>query len=66
MNRSLVSLLLAGAAVAASPQDAERATHTDTASTPQVSYETNRDGVVVRQYQLGCLSHLSYLVVAGG
>jgi rhodanese-related sulfurtransferase/glyoxylase-like metal-dependent hydrolase (beta-lactamase superfamily II) len=66
MNQSLVSLLLAGAVVAASPQDAERATHTDTASTPQVSYETNRDGVVVRQYQLGCLSHLSYLVVAGG
>ena len=66
MNRSLVSLFLAGAAVASAPQDAERATHTDAASTPQVSYETNRDGVVVRQYQLGCLSHLSYLVVVGG
>ena len=75
MNRSpFVPILLAAAnfafapapTVAQAPQDAERATHTDAASTPQTSYEDRRDGVIVRQYQLGCLSHLSYLVVADG
>jgi glyoxylase-like metal-dependent hydrolase (beta-lactamase superfamily II)/rhodanese-related sulfurtransferase len=33
---------------------------------PQVSYEAKGDGWVLRQYQLGCLSHLSYLLVADG
>ena len=75
MNRSLLAPLLLAAAgsfaaaaplSAQAPQDAERATHTDTASTPQVSFEDRRDGVIVRQYQLGCLSHLSYLVVVDG
>ncbi len=47
------------------PLDAERATHGDLAATPQVSFEQVRGGVRVRQYQLGCLSHLSYLVVEG-
>jgi len=47
-------------------QDAEKATHTDTASSPQVSFETKGDGWVLRQYQLGCLSHLSYLLTSDG
>ncbi|MCU0863609.1 MAG: rhodanese-like domain-containing protein [Planctomycetes bacterium] len=46
-------------------QDAERDTHTDTASTPQVSHEAKGQGWLLRQYQLGCLSHLSYLLVVG-
>ncbi len=46
-------------------QDAERAAHTDTASSPQVSFEQKGEGWLLRQYQLGCLSHLSYLVVSG-
>lgn len=45
--------------------DAERAAHGDTAATPQVSFQWQRDGVRVQQYQLGCLSLLSYLVVSG-
>lgn len=63
--RTQTLVLLATAAFAVA-QDAEHATHTDTASSPQVAYEDRRDGVFVRQYQLGCLSHLSYLVVEGG
>ncbi|MBX3463590.1 MAG: MBL fold metallo-hydrolase [Planctomycetes bacterium] len=59
----LLPLLLALPGVA---QDAERATHTDSASTPQVSFEAGGKGWTLRQYQLGCLSHLSYLIVAGG
>jgi len=47
-------------------QDAEKATHGDEASSPQIAFETKGDGWTLRQYQLGCLSHLSYLVVAGG
>jgi hypothetical protein len=46
-------------------QDAEHATHTDTASKPQIAYEASGDGWRLRQYQLGCLSHLSYLLVSG-
>lgn len=46
-------------------QDAERATHTDSASTPQTSHEQKGQGWLLRQYQLGCLSHLSYLLVVG-
>ena len=49
----------------ATAQDAERATHTDTASTPQVSFEAKGEGWLLRQYQLGCLSLLSYLLVVG-
>ncbi|MBL9076234.1 MAG: MBL fold metallo-hydrolase [Planctomycetes bacterium] len=47
-------------------QDAERAAHTDSAATPQVAYEASGPGWTLRQYQLGCLSHLSYLITAGG
>jgi hydroxyacylglutathione hydrolase len=46
-------------------QDSERATHDDGASTPQVAFEARGAGWTLRQYQLGCLSHLSYLVAAG-
>ena len=54
------------AGVAMAPQDAESRTHSDSASLPQVSFEERRGNVLVRQYQLGCLSHLSYLVVVDG
>jgi len=58
------ALLLAPAAFAGS--DAEASAHTDKASTPEVTFEEKQgDGFVIRQYQLGCLSQLSYLVVSG-
>lgn len=47
-------------------QDPEQATHGDSASQPQVSFEAKGNGWILRQYQLGCLSHLSYLLVADG
>ena len=47
-------------------QDAERATHGDEAMAPQVSYEATHGSFTLRQYQLGCLSHLSYLLVSHG
>lgn len=62
---STAVLLLAPAAFAAS--DAEAATHGDKASTPQVTFEEKQGSAfVIRQYQLGCLSQLSYLVASGG
>ncbi|MFO1054655.1 MAG: rhodanese-like domain-containing protein [Planctomycetota bacterium] len=61
-----IALLAGGLAVSLAAQDAERATHTDSASSPQVSFETKGEDFVLRQYQLGCLSHLSYLVVSRG
>jgi hydroxyacylglutathione hydrolase len=48
-----------------SAQDTERATHADDASRPMVSFEVKGNGFHLRQYQLGCLSLLSYLLVAG-
>lgn len=63
--RRLTPLLL----LIASPlqaQDAERATHADEASRPQLVFTHNDPSFQVRQYQLGCLSLLSYLVVSGG
>lgn len=60
-------LLLPGAGAAnAATQDAERAAHGDLAATPQVTYEGRHGGVTVRQYQLGCLSQLTYLIASGG
>lgn len=59
----LASIALASSGIA---QDAERAAHTDAASTPQVSFEQKGDGWTLRQYQLGCLSHLSYLITSDG
>lgn len=61
----LISLAWLVAPGAATAQDAERATHTDTASSPQLTHEAKGPGWTLRQYQLGCLSHLSYLLVAG-
>lgn len=59
----LVSALLTASAPA---QDAERATHGDEASQAQVSFTAEGPGWTLRQYQLGCLSHLSYLLVVDG
>jgi rhodanese-related sulfurtransferase/glyoxylase-like metal-dependent hydrolase (beta-lactamase superfamily II) len=47
-------------------QDAERDTHADDASRPRVAFEDKGADHVLRQYQLGCLSQLSYLLVSGG
>jgi glyoxylase-like metal-dependent hydrolase (beta-lactamase superfamily II)/rhodanese-related sulfurtransferase len=64
--RTITTLLaLAGLLPTAAAQDAEQATHNATSSKPQVSFERIGDGWSLRQYQLGCLSHLSYLIVAG-
>lgn len=65
-NPTLARTALAAAALAiVSPaQDAERATHADDAATPQLAFESKHDGLVVRQYQLGCLSQLTYLLVS--
>jgi glyoxylase-like metal-dependent hydrolase (beta-lactamase superfamily II)/rhodanese-related sulfurtransferase len=59
-------MLLASAAWVAGGQDAERLTHGDEASTPQASYERREGDVTLRQYQLGCLSQLSYLITSRG
>ena len=59
---SLVALSLAAPAVA---QDAERATHGDRAATPQITLDARHGELTVRQYQLGCLSQLTYLLVSG-
>lgn len=56
--------LLASAPVAA--QDAERLTHGSEAAVPKLSFEVREDGFVLRQYQLGCLSQLTYLIGSGG
>ncbi len=47
-------------------QDKEQATHHDDAAAPQIAFEAKGPGWVLRQYQLGCLSHLSYLLVVDG
>ncbi|MCK6448647.1 MAG: MBL fold metallo-hydrolase [Planctomycetes bacterium] len=47
-------------------QDAERAAHVDSAAVPQLSYEVRDGDFVLRQYQLGCLSQLTYLVGSAG
>ncbi len=59
----LGAALLASSAIA---QDAERATHGDQAAAPQISFTAEGPGWTLRQYQLGCLSHLSYLLVVDG
>lgn len=68
-DRKILTKLVALAALAAPAahaQDAERSTHADDASRPVVSFEADSGGVRVRQYQLGCLSQLTYLIVADG
>lgn len=70
----LAVVLAAAAALAAAmlpgprafAEDAEKATHGDEAASPQVTLDAETNGVRVRQYQLGCLSQLTYLVVSGG
>ena len=59
-------LWLAALAPPLAAQDAERATHGDDASRPLTSFEHKGADHVLRQYQLGCLSHLSYLLASGG
>lgn len=67
----IAAALLALAPLAAAPlagparADAEQATHADDAATPKTSFDEVVGGVRVRQYQLGCLSQLTYLVVSG-
>ncbi|MDP3235555.1 MAG: rhodanese-like domain-containing protein [Myxococcales bacterium] len=47
--------------------DAEATTHGDKAAIPEVTFEDKvRGDFVIRQYQLGCLSQLSYLIVSDG
>lgn len=62
----LAPTLLLALATTARGQDAERSTHGDEAATPQLSYERRVGDVTLRQYQLGCLSQLTYLVVSHG
>lgn len=63
-SRAVLLSLVSLAPLAA--QDAEKVTHTEDASKPRVSWEARGDGWLVRQYQLGCLSLLSYLLVSNG
>jgi hydroxyacylglutathione hydrolase len=67
---ALPALGLAGLLVAPPParagSDAEAATHGDKAATPQVSFEEAKGDFLIRQYELGCLSQLTYLIVSGG
>jgi hydroxyacylglutathione hydrolase len=66
--RPFVPLLcwLGALTVPLAAQDAERAAHADDASRPRTSFEQRGADHVLRQYQLGCLSLLSYLLVSGG
>lgn len=57
---------LAALALPLAAQDVEQATHAADASQPQVAFALDRPAFRLRQYQLGCLSHLSYLVASGG
>ncbi len=63
---TIVAVCVGAGLATASAQDAERATHGNAAATPQVAYERTAGNVTVRQYQLGCLSQLTYLVVSRG
>lgn len=62
----VVGLLLLGAPAAFAGNDAEATTHGDSAATPQLVFEEHQPDFSVRQYQLGCLSQLTYLVISGG
>ncbi len=57
---------LSGASPARADGDADAATHGDDAATPQTTLDAETNGVRVRQYQLGCLSQLTYLIVSRG
>ena len=58
-------LSLAALAAPGAAQDVDRATHGDEAATPQLSLEERTGSFVLRQYQLGCLSQLTYLLGSG-
>ncbi len=61
-----VAFALSAPATAGKPVDAESASHSDQAAIPQVSFEERLGDTVIRQYQLGCLSQLTYLVGSDG
>lgn len=63
-----LSLLTAATGAAALPGDAEALTHGDEAASLQVVKETEvqQPDFVFRQYNLGVLSHYSYLIGSGG
>jgi len=66
-----LALLLVGAVLlapqpSARAEDAEKAAHGDESATPQTTLDVETNGVRVRQYQLGCLSQLTYLIVSKG
>lgn len=63
---ALSALPLATRATARAGEDAEKAAHGDEASTPQTTLDVESGGVRLRQYQLGCLSQLTYLVASRG
>ena len=66
-TRMFLSAALLLGSVALAGSDAEATTHGDKAATPEVTFEEKQPGgFVIRQYQLGCLSQLSYLVVSDG
>lgn len=57
---------LAGPPLVRGAEDAEAATHDASAATPQVSFEERIGDFFLRQYQLGCLSQLTYLLGSDG
>ena len=59
-----VAVLFVGAALHA--QDAEKTTHAAGDAVPERTLEEKGAGWTMRQYRLGCLSLLSYLVVSEG
>ncbi len=67
-NRTRVGLavpILASLSTLAA-QDAEKRTHGDDASRPRIAFAVREDGHRLLQYQLGCLSLLSYVVISDG
>lgn len=67
-QKPTVALFLAAllaAHLAAQGGDAEKATHGADAARPETTFEKRLGDTTVRQYRLGCLSLLSYLVVDG-
>jgi glyoxylase-like metal-dependent hydrolase (beta-lactamase superfamily II) len=62
---SALTLLLAAPAASAA-SDAEANTHGDEAAKPQLALEAKHGDFVLRQYELGCLSQLTYLIGSDG
>jgi rhodanese-related sulfurtransferase/glyoxylase-like metal-dependent hydrolase (beta-lactamase superfamily II) len=63
---SLIGLSWIAPSGAPGAEDAEAATHDAAAATPQVSFEERVGDFFLRQYQLGCLSQLTYLLGSEG